>query len=369
MPTHPRSHRRLLRAGAMSTGLIAAAALALAALPSSAQAAPHATTPKIQSVSVSGEHAKVKSSKHKTLSVSVSGSNSTNEPLRPAVPRAHAIHRTAAGSSTQGNLDVTLSNASEFHQWDFSVPTSALVVKSSGKGTYKVPATKLSPFGTVKLSFAPKGKPTLLKCEGTTVSKVQKVTLSGTFFFDTRSGKHGWGTVGSKKSKFTFTSNATVEWSYVTTASCQPDFTSFCQTSTFWDAFTENGDLQGAVVPRKGVSASRQVKLSKPAGAFRYDNKSAGVKSETFSSTSTTATLTVTGNGSSSTGSATITGSDPNTFSNPCGKTGQTQNMTSWNGTFTNGSKPLEVHDIFGVIGAKTGSDAEITKYSVTSAQ
>lgn len=372
MSISPRGQRTATRLGAVGAGIAAVAALALTVVPSTAEAATHraAASPTVVATGVYGTQTKVVTSKGHKVSVTVGGSTGSGEFRVPA--RFRSLHVPAPRSTSQSSsLYVSIYNSSQSHAWVFNLPTSSLTVKSSGKGTLKVPSTKISPFGKVSLTMTPKGSPTIQKCQGVATSKTQKVKLAGTFFFDTRSGKHGWGTVGSKTKTFTFSTSAAVDWTYSYDGNCSPAYTPPCVNYVSWDAFDNGGSgyLSGEAKPTKSVSASRNVTFTKPAGANRYDYASASLKSATLTTGSGSATLKLTGNGSASTGAATIHAGDQYTESpTACGTDGQTSTTTEWNGTLTNGSKALQVHDIFGGMGVKSGSSASINRATVHSA-
>lgn len=341
---------RLRTTVALATGLAAVAAYALAFAPTTANASPSTAAPKVTYVTINGVAKHVKTSKGPKVTVSV-----------------YAGRDTLADSKTTG-LTVALENASQSHYWNFQIPSSAVKAASSGKASVKPSAKKLAPFGKVSLTAKPKGKPKTISCKGSPSTKTQKVTLGGTFYFDTRSGKHGWGTVGSKKKAFHFSTSATVTWSYANDNYCYSGG-SICLSSTTWAAYTSGKSLGGDVRKHPRINGTRDARLTKPKGATRNDYVTAALKSAKLSTSNggADAKLVLTGTGGASSGSATVTGTGASTDAYPCGKGGKKQKSSYWNGSFKNGSKPLTVRDIYGAIKLPSNVDATINKYAVVS--
>ena len=342
MIRHTGVRTRALRLGAVTAGLATAASLALVLTPTAAEAGgshgARASAPTIVGTSVSWSQKRVHTSKGRKVRATMSGSK----------------------FSSGSYLSVSLGTSKEFHSWNMKVQKSALALNAKGKGTFTPKATRTSPIAKVKIAIKPKGTPTTSRCQGTAVSKSRRVVLSGKFWVNTRSGKRGWGTVGSKTKAFNFSARGTVVWTYKTSdLNCLGDG-GVCYTGSTWSVFGSTGSLSGKL-NGTSVSGSRSVMLKKPAGASRFDSRSASLTSATFTRDNEAGTAKVVLKGkrsAGSTGSATINGTDASTYTTPCGSSGGQTSNTSWSSTFTNGATPLRVHDIYGSIGVKSGQYA-----------
>jgi hypothetical protein len=310
----------------------------LVSAPAVVVAAPHVAKP--TSVSIQSSYAKVTSSTKQPLHVVLEASNNPSTPVEDTV-----VVGLSKGLAGQG----------ESHSWTLPISSSVLSVDSSGAGTLKVPAKDIAPFGDINLTIAPIGKITSKSCEGTVISKSAKVSLSGVFFFDSKStGAHAWGAVGSKK-KFAFAATNTLTWLYSSAVSenCIKTLTP-CGASVFWTAQDGSVSLDGDDTTKtSSVLASRSASLSKPTGATRDDSNVGPTKPPVLETTGGgNATLSVDGAGSGVTGSATLTSSQPETSSpsTPCGN-GKTESSDFWSGTYANGSSPLTVSEqIYGAL-------------------
>jgi hypothetical protein len=316
-----------------------------------ATAATPSPTPTVQSVSLQSSATKVTSSTSQQLLVQL--------------------------SATQGQTaTVTLSNGSsatsESHAWTFTIDSGALTVDSNGKGSLNIPASELSPYGTVDLTIQPIGKPTTQSCQGAPTSQTQQVSLGGSFFFDSRSnGSHAWGTVGKKTGKFTFSATNTVVWTYVNTnPGCYNLNSVPCQASLYWQSPNQALILGGSRIGTKGsIFASRTISLTTPSGASRADEAFGVSKKLVLVRNGAAASLTVTASSNSS-GSATLSAkrhSKP--ASQHCTQSGKTktETLTSWNNAkYRNGTKPLKVlEQIFGAIKVPNNTQATISKASI----
>ncbi|HVV77449.1 MAG TPA: hypothetical protein VHC43_15595 [Mycobacteriales bacterium] len=277
---------------------------------------------------------------------------------------------TATPAATD-NLDISLADnkaifGGESHSWSFKIPATALTFNTDstgspdGSGTLDVPSSALSPFGVVSLTFAPTGSPTTQQCNGQPSSQTQPVTLSGTFYFDSRSkGSHKWGAVGSKTKKFTFSATNTVVTTYASTDfSCVGPAQAPCASATSWFAshggVTFDGSAAGSGDGR--VFGERSTNLSKPAGAIREDVNTGRSKPLSLKTKGGSTSLSVVG-AHGTKGSATLKASKKQgPFNNPC-KNGSEQ-VTAWNNaSYKNGSTPLKIKmQIYGTLHLANGS-------------
>lgn len=324
--------------------------------PSVVAAIPHAATP--ASFSLTSSDSRVTSSTKQALHVAIEASNN---PSTPANDNVNVV------------LSKGVEDASETHIWTFPISSTVLHVAANGAGTLKMPVKDIAPFGTVSLTFKPLGKIVSTSCNGTVTGKHVSVSLSGVFFFDSKStGAHKWGTVGNRK-HFAFAATNTIRWSFSSASaeSCVPVATT-CTSSLFWSAQSNGGDFDGAttaagsVVTGGSIFASRAVNLAKPAGAMRDDSNIGKTSQPTIDTAPDgNATLSVTGGGAGVSGSATITSIAPAVpVTTPCSG-GKTQSSSFWSGTYANGSPGLTVAEqIYGSLkltGSPSGSFGQST--------
>lgn len=153
----------------------------------------------------------VRSSSHKKLKVSIHASRQT---------QSYAKTR-----KTHVSVHVWTPSGSESHTWRFQAPRSALGFGSK-TGTIKLPKANVKPYGTIRLAFKRLGDWRETKCDDALMSNYAKVKVSGTFLFHTRStGKHKWGTLGSAKTPFHFTtSGSQMKRSYSDDNMCEIDY-------------------------------------------------------------------------------------------------------------------------------------------------
>ena len=326
-------------------------------------AAPH-DVPAVQSVSLESSQTAVTSSTSHKLRVQVT---------------ANQTQAQVAGQQTSGQVTVALSTGasdeSEFHEWQFQDADGALTVDSTGAGTLAVPNQQISPFGKINLTITPIGSPTTQDCDSTPRSQTQKVSLDGTFFFDSMStGGNAWGTVGKKSKGFTFSATNTVTTTYTNTnpAACLPDFSNLpCASSLFWQSNTEDVSLSGVKIGSHGaIFASRTTDLSAPADAKRIDEAFGTSKALVLNTSGTAASLSVKALGNSA-GSAKLSAKKhAKPFSSNCKKSGKkrVETSTTWsNAKYVNGRKPLAVHaQIYGAIKVADNSNAEIVRTKLT---
>jgi hypothetical protein len=278
--------RRRLMAGVAAAGLAAGTSLAAGAVTSvtaAASVSAHATTFPVTSFEIDSHQTKVHSSTHKKLTFFVFISNQNNNGL-PDTARQTASITVGLSRQSGGNVVIAarpLGNAvrsaahstgtEESHEWGFGVRESSLRINTkTGTGTVKS-KKQLKGYGKFRLRVSSAGKPHS-SCAGSSgFTTTRKVTLVGTARFNTKSGKHGWGVVGSRKTKLKAT--LTVDYGIPDT-DCGPPITVHCQSvGIFVDSFSNGTDVDASSAPgkRTRITAFRQVTLSSPAGAVRSD--------------------------------------------------------------------------------------------------
>jgi hypothetical protein len=266
----------------------------------------------------------------------------------------HAPHKLTA-------LLVKLSTptGTEAHTWSFALPTSAFTNTSRRTGAVSVTSATMGPYGSLKLTFRPSGKPVTKKCDAANSTTTSKLTVSGTLWFVTKStGAHRWGDIGSKHKAFRFATTSDL----VTNlgggiAECAPPGQTTCAIGTTWEALSADQliSMSGAtpiLEKPELITATRTVNLAKPKHATRLDlvtDTGPGIQPD-FMGGSPDATLVVSGGGSSS-GSATMTGTqDGAPFTHVCPKAGS-ETITTWLADFVNDAPPLSISGaIFGAI-------------------
>ncbi|MDR7360634.1 hypothetical protein [Nocardioides marmoribigeumensis] len=238
-------------------------------------------------------------------------------------------------------VSLSMANGTESHSWSYKARAADLTMDSTGKGTLTLTSTQTGDRGRVKLSFRPTDPAKTTSCGGQVSSKTRKVAVSGIAF--AKSATKAWGNVGKASSSITF-GTGSVSWSYDNPNPC-PSPKPPCASSLSWSVTRSSAtSYQGISGYRTGTKASayayRNVKLSSPAGAYRSDSRSlSSVTLPTFKGTAASATLVAKAGG----GSATLTGKNGYSYTNPCGTSG-TLKSTSWSqATAKNGSPALKI--------------------------
>ena len=194
-----------------------------------------------------------------------------------------SITASKAPSGTAAYVTVSLSTgltSGEFHRWSFSkVAASSLTYSAStGKGSLKT-GTQLSPYGKLVLNFVKTSQSKKTCSSGSTTTI--KGTLKGIVHFVTNTGSRGWGNVGSATRTFTFRTPNYVTLS--TGEGCGLNVKPTCMSGVQWTSPTSGSFATGNYTTAYGMTTgstssifvNRSVKLSKPAGAMRFDNISA----------------------------------------------------------------------------------------------
>lgn len=322
------------------TALLSAMAVIIgtgvAAAPAVVASAPHDAKP--TSVSLTSSDNAVKSSTKQSINVAIEASSNPTTPVNDTLVVV---------------LSKGIEQTGETHDWTFPITANALKVAATGAGTLIVPAKDIAPFGAVSLKIKPIGKISSNSCQNTLTSKSVKVSLTGVFFFDSLStGRHAWGTVGSRKS-FTFAATNTVTWLFSSAASenCGGPQAP-CAAGTIWGAQANGVAFDGLTTSQGAVvRASRAVSLAKPHDASRVDSNVAPTIVPTVNPDAQgDAVMTVSGIGKVATGSATITSHGPATLrTTPCGSSDASESSQFFTGDYANGTPPLTVAEqIFG---------------------
>ncbi len=315
----------------------------------------HAAAPSPDYVSLYGGSVNVVSSAHTKLTVDMYASKSLG-----------------AEASKTGNVSVDVSKRdhSETHSWYIPIPASAIQASMKGKGSVK---TKLGPYGKVALKFKKSKSAKVYNCGGAISSRTWQGTISGTFFFNTKSsGRHKWGAVGSKSKTFHFSTKSYLTFGYASTGDCGGGTPTIpCTYGTTWNVSAYNkathistslyGFLkQGA--SHAAITGSRNTQLARPQGASRTDIVTTSAPKPKLTTTSGGATLLAKGPNKTS---GKITSSNPGYPAlNTCGRGDKTKyTQTSWSGSLVSGKHPLSVPaDIFGAITVKSDKYAYFSR-------
>jgi hypothetical protein len=283
--------------------------------------------------------------------------SSTDRRLRAELTATHPVGYDNATDSIAVTLLKGASGRAEKHRWTFTVPASAWDIDSSGAGRIKPPVSALAPFGKVGLTVHAIGDPSTESCNGSIRTQTQKVSVKGTFFFDSRSkGAHKWGIVGSKSKRFAFSAPSTI----VTTddlpaTPCVNPGHARCSSEVSWNAANTKVNLAGTSISNKRASfiATRTKPLSSPVGATRTDELRAATKRLAIRRAGDDAASLAVAALKRATGRASLEAPASTEFNLPCSKDGTdyTQTYTTWHGDYTNGDSVLTAHaQVFGSI-------------------
>jgi hypothetical protein len=282
------------------------------------------------------------------------------------------LSSTARAGIGKAGLTLTLSTGAlggvgESHAWSFNIPRSGLNYNHrTGHGKLST-GTSLRSFGNIALTFVKTSQSTSTCKGGTGHDTRVSGRLSGKVFFDSRTGPHGWGTVGSRRHTLTFT--GTNVFSLLGTG-CPigTGGSATCSNGLFWSApFATTSPTTSVFgnVEKVGsrttstVTFIRSLTLPIP-GSNRTDTLVASEPVPTVN----TGTLTITTSGHLVTGSAGISATTPALNNYPCksGGTSHTEMTTLYTGTWT--GTPLVAH--FSAVGTldspTTGSTSFTTE-------
>lgn len=277
----------------------------------------------------------------KRLKVSVSGSRESGEGAR---------------------MSVTVANIAGTESHDFSFPKASLSVSSTGSGTGALSGTQSGGRAKIQLKFSPDGAMTSRKCQGQVYGKSRPLKVGGVMWFSIGST---WGRVGSKTRPMKFGAQSAVNWSY--DVGCPPTGEQDpCRASLNWSVSTPYSSSGFSTIfgfkasSKVSVTGSRQVRLSKPAGATRFDYANrTGVKAPAMSTSGSTTTLAVFAPG----GKGRIVSRTEGWNPGPQTCRGGTQNTTNWSGTFVQGSPTVKVPaSAFGAITVPNGESGYFSR-------
>lgn len=336
--------RRLVRAAALS---LAPAAMVSVAAPSFA--GDSATAPGSETVARAGTGALV----DKTLSARTVLTSTSGKKLTLSIG--------ATGSSQGTRVTIGLGQGSESHMWTFKARATDFKVGSTGAGTLTLSNTQTGNRGKLSLKFSPIEAFRKKSCGGQLASKSRKMSVSGIAYFKT--GTKAWGNVGRSASSIKLAGGNNVTWTYDVECPTPGGSTPACSKATTWSAFVSDGTTMTSIGGSSNgtsasVSAFRNVTLSTPAGASRFDMTSRSVPVPTFSSTGSSASLVARSGG----GSMTVNGDGGWVDDYACrnGSSTVTGHDTSWYGTVTNDSPafsvPAQVFGAFSVPSDSTGT-------------
>jgi hypothetical protein len=233
--------------------------------------------------------------------------------------------------------------AGETHTWSFSLKSSVLSYNAAtGRGRLST-GKLLKGFGSLKLSFAKTSQSTG-RCVPNNPAAGKEIRvkgrLAGKVFFNTQSGTHGWGAVGSHAHKVTFHGANEV---VLTETGCPAGFgggSNACVRGLIWSgpfvSAKGGGTSVEGVVTRTGrrtvstIIFDRSVTLHHPSGASRTDSLVAKEPAPTVHAGS----LSITTSGHLITGSATITDttSAPNDYACKSGGKTRTEKTVDYTG-------------------------------------
>jgi hypothetical protein len=243
--------------------------------------------------------------------------------------------------------------AEEIHGWTFPVKSGGLAFSAkTGVGTIK-PGARTSPYATVNVTFRAKThKAVAGAC--TSGSEIEYTgTLTGSVKLDTH--LTGGGTVSA--TSFTAKASAPMVTIYkgcVAPNACAPSSTTFdldpsplANPSLLAEGIT--GDFSGKTFDQ--VTVSRNLKFSKPAGAYRLDESLVQATRARWTASSRTLVVTTEPSGLV-TGSVTIRGGTKSSFKLACTVNGRKADnvSTSYNGASWSSpaGKALTAHDGLG---------------------
>jgi hypothetical protein len=305
-------------------GLVAGTSLVAGAVTSSAAAA--AKFP-VTSFAIDSSSVKMQSSTHAKLRLFVFASRESGGP-------AFSVKRA-------DSLSVGLSHGQEAHEWNFAVSKSAIHLNAS-KATGRIRTKRqLGRYGKLTLMLAPAGKAHRTCSASTGFTSTRKITLTGKPRFNSRSGRHGWGTVGVHKLRM----KATLKVDFGTPdPDCGHILRVFCPSvgislNTF--AGTTGVSASGRPGHASRAEADREVTLSSPSGATRNDFMSGKVKPlSAVADAGGNITIRLRAASKSLSGTATVTTQSP-----PSNDTCKKVSSDSYfDANWTNGAKKLTFH-------------------------
>lgn len=262
--------------------------------------------------------------------------------------------------ATDVEVELATPDGTEEHDWDGNGPSSDYTPPSGTTPGVIASNNDLGTQGAIDLTVTPVGEPTTHMCSGKVGSVTQKATVSGTFFFDTRSsGVHAWGAIGSSATPITFTESATLDSS--TDDDCSFDqFLNGCQFRSTWFVGGANHLVFGETGTKN--TPFQFVHFASLANDVdRTDTYSGELASAAITKSGTHAKVRIAGNHKLTSGSGTLTTTLKHSVKSTCGAKHTKVTDKDYEGTFKNGSKPFTVHpQVFGNVSLKSGSKGAI---------
>jgi hypothetical protein len=296
------------------------------------------------------------------------------------------VRLTTVGSTTScsalTSVSLTNTDKSRSHAWSMTIPCTAIGVDGNGALLSVAPAD-IAPFGSFSLHFAPWGKPSSIVCTGGSLLAYNE-TATGSYLFNTQTNSHEWGSV--KARTYSFGRTASLELIYGTLTGCPPPPSansrdtalamasgnrdiaqrsaarSTCSRTYLFStiATPADGEVAETALAKTPVGravdlqVTRIMPLTVPEGARRIDIDVVRLPAMTYTVWRNYRTVVIHTNGHNATGSAVLTTSGaPVATHYHCTvkKTTHTAVSDTWSaGSFTNGSKPLMIGDMFGPI-------------------
>lgn len=259
MARHVRGPRAVLRArgvvAAFAVGLVAAltAVLAPAATGSAGAAAPTSLSYLLLTTSSLHVHS---STRHKLLVV-------VDAEMNPTDPAQNFAY-----------VQISLPNGHELHRWQFTIPRSLMKQTATG-ATLTLHNAQLAPYGLLKLTAKAVGTSKISTCGDGDYTVIQPVSVTGRFFFNTKStGRQRWGGIGNKNKNVTFSTESRLDTGYGTGGLNCNDYATACSNGPQLSVFGATTIISAQTIGKKtSIGFIRAVTLRKPKGAVRLDEE------------------------------------------------------------------------------------------------
>jgi hypothetical protein len=290
---------------------------------------------------------------------------------RPSDPTYESYVTLALSKDTE--ISHKKAAGSESHTWQFTIPTSALALTSTG-ATLDVPTADISPYGELRLKITNVGTTKApVVCGDGNQTTTQPVSVTGEVLFNTRStGRLKWGEFGHKTDTYKFHSGSILKTSYGTGAENCDGYATQCYTGVGAVVASFTSLMDAGTSGKTGViDDERAVELAKPKGATRTDAVAgtAKVKFTMLSDTMADAAVTVPKIGTIS-GSYTVIDKlhKPTKQTMTCsrGSVHSIEHIELWDpAAYADGSPGIAFHEsVFGTLTFKNGTANEITQIS-----
>jgi hypothetical protein len=273
-----------------------------------------------------------------------------------------ATDRPTAGTEVGPNsmtITVTRRHAPERHSWVFELPKASdfSYDEDTRSGTLKT-GSAIRPYGSLSLALTAVGREKSVGC-GRTRANNQRVKVTGTLSFDTRSkGKTRWGVVGGRR-RMTFTGHSIISILHPADKLCG-SFLPPCVTTKSWLAHKTTPGTSIAndeVILQElattvgksttySISGERIRQLAKPAKAVRTDTTTVAVPHTRFAFPASAARVRVSRSAPSLTGSARLSSvTMTESVALACGTFPQTATTTQWTASYRNAARQLALHE------------------------